>query len=234
MNIKGSRILITGASKGLGKAMAEALAAKGARLILTARSEAPLFEVAENLGAKAIISDVSDESSVLSLFDEIEKEWGGLDVLINNAGLARGHHTIDQLRLEDFLYVYGVNVFGAAMMAKYASRIFMNQKSGNIVNIASTAALKGYQGGSIYSSSKFALRSMTQSWQAELRPYNVRVMEINPTYVPTAFGTSDGVEKPLEENKVAPADIAHTVVAALEMDNRAFIPEVTIWATNPW
>jgi len=154
--------------------------------------------------------------------------------LVNNAGLARGRDAVDQLKMEDFEYVFGINVFGAAMMAKYASRIFMEQKSGNIINIASTAALKGYSGGSIYSSSKFALRCLTQCWQAELRPYNVRVTEINPTYVPTAFGTPDGVEKQTEENKVAPADIAHTIVAALEMDDRAFIPELTVWATNPW
>lgn len=233
MKIKNSRILITGASKGLGKATAELLASKGADLILTARNATPLKEVAENIGAHAIVSDAGNENDIKALYEEIESRWGGLDVLINNAGLARGSSTIDQAKLEDFQYVFNVNVFGAAMMAKYASRIFIKQQSGNIVNIASTAALKGYKGGSIYASSKFALRCMTQCWQAELRPHNVRVMEINPTYVPTAFGTSDGVEKPLEDNKVAPEDIAHSIVAALEMDDRAFIPELTVWATNP-
>lgn len=234
MNLKNSRILITGASKGLGKATAEALAAKGARLILTARSAGPLEAVAGQLGAIPVVSDASKEADIKRLFDKIETEWGGLDVLVNNAGLARGSAKINEVELEDFQYVFGVNVFGAAMMAKYASRIFIRQNHGNIINVASTAALKGYAGGSIYSSSKFALRCLTQCWQAELRPHNVRVMEINPTYVPTAFGTPDGVEKPLEENKVAPADIAHSIVAALEMDDRAFIPELTVWATNPW
>lgn len=234
MNIQGSRIIITGASKGLGKAMAEALAGKGARLLLTARNESPLRQVAEKLGAMAVVADVSKEDDVKRAYEIALETFGGLDVLINNAGLAKGGGTIDQVELEDFQYTFGVNVFGAALMAKYASRIFMEQKSGNIVNIASTAALKGYTGGSIYAGSKFALRCMTQCWQAELRPYNVRVMEINPTYVPTAFGTSDGVEKPLEPNKATPDDIAHSVVAALEMDDRAFIPELTVWATNPW
>ncbi len=234
MKIEQSRILITGASKGLGKATAELLASKGAQLILTARNAEPLQEVADKLGAHAIVSDAGNESNIVNLFQEVESRWGGLDVLINNAGLARGGTTVDQLKLEDFQYVFNINVFGAAMMAKYASRIFMRQKSGNIVNLASTAALKGYKGGSIYASSKFALRCMTQCWQAELRPYNVRVMEINPTYVPTAFGTADGVEKELQDNLVAPTDIAHSIVAALEMDDRAFIPELTVWATNPW
>ena len=234
MDIKNSRIIITGASKGLGKATAELLASKGAQLILTARNEGPLKALADKLGAEAIVSDASNENDIKALFDRVEEKWGGLDVLINNAGLARGSSKIDEVDLEDMKYVYGVNVFGAAMMAKYASRIFMRQRSGNIVNIASTAALKGYSGGTIYSSSKFALRCMTQCWQAELRPYNVRVIEINPTYVPTAFGTADGVEKPLMDNLVSPADIAHSISAALEMDDRAFIPELTVWATNPW
>jgi 3-oxoacyl-[acyl-carrier protein] reductase len=234
MKIENSRILITGASKGLGRATAEALAAKGAQLILTARNSDPLHAVAEQLNAKAVVSDVSKEEDVKRIYEEVENTWGGLDVLINNAGLARGSGRIDEVELDDFEYVFGINVFGASMMAKYASKIFMRQQSGNIVNVASTAALKGYAGGSIYASSKFALRCLSQCWQAELRPHNVRVMEINPTYVPTAFGTADGQEKPLEANKVAPADIAHSIVAALEMDDRAFIPELTVWATNPW
>jgi len=234
MDLRNSRILITGASKGLGKAMAVALAARGAKLMLTARNEAPLVALAKKLNAIAVVSDVSKEEDVIRVYETVKEKWGGLDALINNAGLARGHKTIDQFELADMEFVFGVNVFGAALMAKYASRIFIDQQSGNIVNIASTAALKGYKGGTIYSGSKFALRCMTQCWQAELRPHNVRVMEINPTYVPTAFGTADGVEKPLEENMVTPDDIAHSVVAALEMDDRAFIPELTVWATNPF
>lgn len=234
MKIKGSKILITGGSKGLGKATAKMLADEGAQVIITARNEKELKQTADELGIDYIVADVSNEEDVKRIYQVIQEKWGGLDVLINNAGLARGHASIDQVALADYQYVFGVNVFGAAMMAKYAAQIFMKQKSGNIVNIASTAALNGYKGGSIYSASKFALRSMTQSWQAELRPYNVRVFGVNPTYVPTAFGTVDGKEKPLEANKVAPDDIAHAIVSALKIDKRAFIPELTVWATNPW
>lgn len=234
MKIKGSKILITGGSKGLGKATAKMLADKGANIIITARNEVDLKQTAKELGVDYIVADVSNEEDVLKVYQTIEEKWGVLDVLINNAGLARGHATIDKVELDDYKYVFGVNVFGAAMMAKHATPIFMKQKSGNIVNIASTAALNGYKGGSIYSASKFALRSMTQSWQAELRPHNVRVFGVNPTYVPTAFGTPDGNEKPLEDNKVKPNDIAHAIVSALEMDDNAFIPELTVWATNPW
>ena len=138
------------------------------------------------------------------------------------------------LKREDLEYVYGINVFGAAMMAKEAAKIFVEQNYGNLINIASTAALKGYARGTTYSSSKFALRGMNECWRAELRPHNVRVMLIDPSYVPTAFGTADGEEKPVEPNKLTPAEIAHSIVAVLEMDDRGFIPELAVWATNPF
>jgi 3-oxoacyl-[acyl-carrier protein] reductase len=125
-------------------------------------------------------------------------------------------------------------VFGATMMASHAARIFKDQKYGDIVNIASTASLKGYKMGSIYAASKFALRGLSQCWQAELRPYNVRVIQINPSEVPTAFAKVDRVEKPLEDNKLTPKEIADTMVAALKMDRRGFIPEVSVFATNPF
>ena len=119
-------------------------------------------------------------------------------------------------------------------MAKYAANLFKKQKSGNIVNIASTAAKKGYANGTVYSSSKFALRGMTQCWQAELRKYNVRVILINPSEVITAFGNNEGKEKNEVSNKLRGIEIAHTIVSTLEMDDRGFIPEVTVWATNPF
>jgi 3-oxoacyl-[acyl-carrier protein] reductase len=234
MQLQDAIIIITGGSKGLGKAAAKLLIEKGATVIITSRNQEELEATAQEIGAVAFDMDVADELQVQALYDFVQQKFGRLDVLINNAGLMRGSTTIDKTELADFEYVYRINVFGAAMMAKYAARMFMEQKSGNIINIASTASLKGYKTGSIYASTKFALRGMTQCWQDELRPYNVRVIQINPTAVPTAFGTIDGMEKALEDNKVAPVDIAQAIAGALEMDNRAFIPELTVWATNPW
>ncbi len=234
MNIEGKNILVTGGSKGLGKATAKALIDKGAFVIITGRDEKSLNKTAMEIGALPIKADVSNEEDVIKTYEVVKSKFNQFDALINNAGLARGYSTIDEMNLEDMQFVFSVNVFGAALMAKYAAKIFKKQKSGNIVNICSTAAQKGYAKGTIYSATKFALRSMTQSWQAELRPYNVRVIGINPTYVPTAFNTPDGLEKPLETNKVKPNDIAHAIVTALEMDDQAFIPELTVWATNPW
>jgi len=136
--------------------------------------------------------------------------------------------------LKAFHRVYDVNVFGAALMASEAAKLFKKQKSGNIIHIASTAATKGFANGTVYSSSKFALRGMTQCWQAELRKYNVRVILVNPSEVTTAFGDNERKEKPEVKNKLRPIEIAHTIVSTLEMDDRGFIPEVTVWATNPF
>ena len=120
------------------------------------------------------------------------------------------------------------------MMTKEASGIFKKQNSGTIINIGSTSGLKGYQTGSVYASSKFALRGLTQCLQAELRPHNIRVILLNPSEVPTAFGREDREERPNESNKLSSLEIAHTIVSTLSMDNRGMIPEVTVWATNPW
>ena len=118
--------------------------------------------------------------------------------------------------------------------AKYCAQVFRKQKSGNIINIASTAASKGYPQGSIYATSKFALSGMAQCWRAELRPYNVRVIQINPSEVPTAFAQENRIEREQESNKLTPKEISNAIVSSLEMDNRGMITDVTVIATNPF
>ena len=157
-----------------------------------------------------------------------------MDCLINNAGIGGKWQSVFDLTNENFMEVYSTNVFGAALMTREAAKIFKNQNYGHIINISSTAGTKGFANGTVYASSKFALRGMTQCWQAELRKYNVRVILVNPSEVTTAFGDLDRVERNEESNKLRPVEIAHTIVSTLEMDNRGFIPEVTVWATNPF
>ena len=105
---------------------------------------------------------------------------------------------------------------------------------GTIINIGSTASLKGYKNGSIYSSSKFAVRSLTQCWQSELRPFNIRVCQVNPSEVTTAFGNSKRVERDKVYNKLTSKEISHAIISSIEMDNRGFINELNVWATNPF
>ncbi|NNC96216.1 MAG: SDR family NAD(P)-dependent oxidoreductase [Chitinophagales bacterium] len=234
MNLKGKNILITGGSSGLGKAAAKELIDRGANVAITARNKEYLKNTADELNCLGINADVSKEEDVLRTYKTFLDKFGSLDVLINNAGLGRGWTTIDEVALEDLEYVFRINVFGAALMAREAAKLFKEQNHGNIINIGSTAATKGFERGTVYAGSKWAIKGMTQCWQAELRKHNVRVMLLNPSYVPTAFGSEDKVQKEEEENKLTASEIAHGIVTMLEMENRGFIPEFSVWATNPF
>lgn len=233
MDLKDKKVLITGGSLGIGKATAKLLSEAGARVAITGRHKEPLEEAAKEIGAFPMQMDVGKQEDIDKTWEIFLKEFGGLDVLINNAGIGGGDK-LHKLEREDFEYIYNVNVIGAAMMAKRAAEIFMEQNHGNIINIGSSAAVKGYEGGTVYCSSKFALRGMTECWKNELRKYNVRVMLVNPSEVTTAIGNPERKERPNQPNKLRPEEIAHAIKAILEMDNRGFIPELAVWATNPW
>jgi 3-oxoacyl-[acyl-carrier protein] reductase len=233
MELENANILITGGTLGIGYATAKLLIGSGANVAITGRDEKRTMKAAGDLGAMPITADVANPNDVKRTFQAFMEEYGRLDVLINNAGIGLSK-PIDALTLDDFENIYRVNVFGAAMMASKAAEVFKKQNHGNIINIGSTAALKGYEGGSVYASSKAALRSMTQTWQNELRRYNVRVMLINPSEVTTAFGQPDRQERGPQPNKLRSEEIAWAIKSALQMDNRGFIPELTVWATNPF
>lgn len=234
MNLKDKRILITGGSLGIGKAAAKLLADGGAKVIITGRDPMRLEEAAKETGAYPIVADVAKPADVDKTYLIIEDEFGGLDALVNNAGIGGKFPHLDELQIEDLEEVYRVNVFGAAMMASKAVPMFKKQSYGHIINIGSTSGLKGGARSTVYSGTKFALRSMTQSWQAELRKHNVRVILINPSEVATAFGDPQRVERQAAENKLRSEEIAYAIKAALEMEDRGFIPEFSVWATNPF
>ena len=234
MNVKGKNIIITGGSLGIGKETARALVKKGANVLITGRSENRLIEAKSYTGAKIIEFDISDHENIsvhakkcIDIFD------GKIDVLVNNAGIGV-RKSVEELNIEDFLKVFNVNVFGLALFTKEIIPYMIEESYGTIINIGSTASLKGYKNGSIYSSSKFAVRCLTQCWQAELRPHNIRVCQINPSEVTTAFGNSERVEREDVDNKLTPREISHSIISAIEMDDRGFINELNIWATNPF
>jgi 3-oxoacyl-[acyl-carrier protein] reductase len=234
MKIQSTVALVTGGNSGLGKAIATLLIQKGATVIITGRNKEKTVEVAKDIGAIPFHCDVKEDVQIESMYDYIRQEFGRLDILVNNAGIGK-RMRLSEITREEMREVYEINVFGAAMVAKGALPFFEKQKSGNIINIASTAALKGYPTGSIYASSKFALRGLTQCWQGELRQDNIRVIQVNPSEVPTAFGDEDTrKERQLETNKLTPTEIAYTIVCTLEMDDRGYVPEVTVHATNPF
>lgn len=234
MDLKKKKFLVTGGSSGIGKAIAEALIDEGAEVAITGRNAEKLHLTAKELGAFPIAKSADNENDILETFAIIKEKWGTLDGLINNAGIGYMKPLQDVL-WSDFEKIFSTNVFGASMMAKYAVEIFKTQnKHGNIVNIASTAGSKGFANGSVYSASKFALRGLTQCWQAELRPHNIRVFLVNPSEVTTAFAQESRNERAEVDNKLRGKEIADAIIGALKMDDRGFIPELTVWATNPF
>jgi 3-oxoacyl-[acyl-carrier protein] reductase len=232
MNLNNATVLITGGSAGIGRAIASSLAGAGARVAITGRDERKLAAAAAALGAHPIHADVADEADVIRTYEEFFRTFGHLDVLVNNAGFGTFTALVDTRR-EDFENVFATNVTGAMLMGREAAKHFITRKRGNIVNICSTASLRGAARGTTYYGSKFALRGMTECWRAELRPHNVRVFLVNPSEVITEFAASAGLAQKDNPTKLHGEDIAGLVKAMLEMDDRGFTPELSVFATNP-
>jgi 3-oxoacyl-[acyl-carrier protein] reductase len=233
VQLDGSKALVTGGSEGIGRGIAAALVAKGCAVTITGRSAEPLRAAAAELGCEAFQGDVGVEADAVRCVAEFVARHGRIDILVNNAGFGRFAPLVD-MTLDDLEAVYRTNVFGAFLMAREAARHFVRQRSGNLINIASTAGLKAGAGGTAYASSKFALRGMTEAWRDELRRHDVRVMLVNPSEVQTAFFGKVGRRQEPSEKKLRPEEIAAAIVGILEIDDRGFVPELSVFATNPF
>jgi len=232
MNLQNATALVTGGSSGIGFAIAKTLTDAGARVAITGRNEKNLYKAGEALKAVAIRADVTNEADVGRTYREVLQAFGRLDILVNNAGFGVFKKLVDMDR-GSFDSVFATNVTGAMLMGREAAKHFIEQNRGNIVNICSTASLRGAANGTAYYASKFALRGMTECWRAELRQYNIRVFLINPSEVLTNFGAAAGFTQKENPTKLRGEEIGHMVKAALEMDDRGFTPELTVFATNP-
>ncbi len=234
MEIKNSNILVTGGNSGIGRETAKQFINKGAKVVITGRDEVKLNQVAKEIGAIPLLFDISDLETIPEMAAQaIELLGGKIDTLINNAGIGV-FPELGEITIKDLETVYQTNVFGLTLLTQEIVKNFKAQNYGNIVNIGSTAASKGFARGTVYAASKFAVRGMTQCWQAELRKFNIRVSLVNPSEVSSAFAKEDRTERPEEDNKLGPLEIANTIVNSIEMRDKGFVPEVTVWATNPF
>lgn len=232
MELKGATALVTGGSRGIGYGIAETLTAAGARVAITGRDGPRLEAAAKALGALAVRADVSVEADVQRTYREVLGAFGALDILVNNAGFGFFRSLVEMDR-ESFDRVFATNVTGAMLMAREAAKHMIGRSRGTIVNVGSTAGLRGAANGTAYYATKAALRSMTECWRAELRKHDIRVCLVNPSEVLTDFGGRSGKERRLNPTKLRGEEIAHAVKAVLEMDDRGFTTELTVFATNP-
>ena len=232
MNLQNATALVTGGTSGIGYAIEKVLLDSGARVAITGRNERRLSEAAKTLKAFTVRGDVANESDVERTYREVLQEFRHLDILVNNAGVGVFKNLVDMDRA-GFEGVFATNVTCAMLMAREAAKHFIQRKRGNIINISSTAGLRGAAGGTAYYASKFALRGMTECWRAELRQHNIRVFLINPSEVLTNFAATAGHTQEQNPTKLQSEDIAHMIKAVLEMDDRGFTPELSIFATNP-
>jgi len=237
MDLTGAVCVVTGGSEGIGKAIALALAARGARLAICARTPGKVKAAVAELrqaGATAwgAPCDVSDDQQVRGFADGVHRELGPVDVLVNNAGL--GHLVaVEDMTLAQFDETFAVNVRGVFLMTRAFLPDMKAKQAGTIVNIASLAGRNPVHHLAAYAASKHAVLGFSKSLMLEVRKHNIRVAAICPgTVVTNIFGKrADDIEH--GERKLFPEDVAHTVVATIEAAGRAMISELDIRPTNP-
>jgi 3-oxoacyl-[acyl-carrier protein] reductase len=232
VDLRTAKALVTGGSSGIGYATAKLLRDRGAAVAICGRTADAVDRAAGELGAVGIVADVSREDAVRRMIDRVITELDGFNVLINNAGAGLFSPLVDTT-VADFRRIWETNVLGAMLVARESARHFVDRNTGNIVNIASTAGQRGFAGGTAYVSTKFAVSGMTECWRAELRKNNIRVMQVNPSEVQTNFFSAYGAARSTNETKLVGDDVAHLICSMLEMEDRGFVTDATVWATNP-
>jgi 3-oxoacyl-[acyl-carrier protein] reductase len=225
-----SRFLITGGSQGIGAAIVELARAAGHEVVFTGRNEELIETVGRKTGAHGVRADVSEGDDNARTVEACRERMGGIDVLVNNAGYAY-RAEIGSMDIDAMKGMFDTNVFGLVDITNRVVPQMKSRASGDIVNIASTSGMKGAATATAYAASKWAVRGISQCWQAELRPHGIRVICVCPSEVQTGFGGKAGRNNP---NKLYAVDIAGTIMAALDMPRRVLWPELAVFASNPW
>lgn len=236
-SLKGKTALITGAGKGIGRAIAIALANEGVNVALLSRTEKDLKSVAEEVKASPIktaiaVADVSDMAAVNKAVEKIQSELGNIDILINNAGVGKFGKflELDPVEWENQVKV---NLFGVYYVTRAVLPQMIERNTGDIINVSSTLGLKGSAGASAYSASKFGVFGLSESLMQEVRKHNIRVTALAPSTVVTELAYNNNLLNNNENNVTHPEDIAELIVAQLKLNRRTFVKEVSTWSTNP-
>ncbi|WP_426450302.1 3-ketoacyl-ACP reductase [Paenibacillus sp. S-38] len=238
MELKNKTAIITGGGKGIGKAAAIALAKEGVHLGLIARStgdlEALQSELQDTYGVKVFYAsaDITSRPEVEAAVSGLIGQLGSLDILINNAGIA-SFGKVAEMDPEQWEGIIRTNLMGTYYVTRAALPTLLEQQSGSIINIASTAGERGFATGSAYCASKFAVMGFTESLFQEVRKSNIRVTALTPSTVNTELASNAGLPIGDEDRMMQPEDVADLILAALKLPARVFVKAAGIWTTNP-
>ncbi len=236
MSLSGQIALVTGAGRGIGKAISMCLAAEGATVVLVSRTVAELDQVRKEIEAKGgtaacIRVDITQEEEVADLFSEVKNRYGRLDILVNNAGIGK-FVPVREMKVADLDAMWQINVRGLFLCTQQGIRVMEPQRNGVIVNISSLAGKNAFVNGAGYAATKWALMGFVKCLMLEERQFNIRVVTICPGSVDTTF--SDHEPDAAKSGKfLSPQDVAETVLSAISIHPRALVSEIDIRPTNP-
>lgn len=237
ISLQGKSAIITGGGRGIGRAAAIALAKEGVNIGLIGRSIENLEKVSGELDqydiqVSAAVADVANLESVTHAVEHIKSDLGAIDILINNAGIAKFGGFLD-LSPEEWSSIIEVNLMGVYNVTRAVLPEMIERQSGDIVNISSSAGQKGAPVTSAYSASKFAVLGLTESLALEVRKHNIRVTALTPSTVATDLAYETNLITGNPENVMQPEDLADLIVSGLKLHPRVFLKSAGLWSTNP-
>ena len=230
IDLSGKNALVTGSTRGIGRAIAEAFAESGARVAVVGRDQQRADEAAAEIGngARGFAADVSDTVAVTKLIDDVEKAFGSIDILVNNAGITRDN-IVMRLKDEDWDAVLDANLRGAFASIRAASRGMMKRRSGRIINIASIVGLIGNKGQANYAASKAGLIALTKTVAKELGSRNILINAVAPGFIETEMTASmtpearEALGKQIALERLGTAQDVAAIVAFLASDLASYI-----------
>ena len=232
MTLANKAVIVTGGSKGYGRGIAAALKNAGANVWITGRDAQALQLAAAELNVTAVTADVTSPKDWDRLFETVTAATGGkLDMLVNNAGAGVTIAPVHQQTDDAIINAISVNLTGAILGARRAAAIMVPQKAGMIVNISSVCALHAWPGWSVYTAAKAGLSKFGHGLHVELRPHNIRVTTITPSWGATDFDKAASLQQKDDETArkcLQPAEIGKLVADLYDMPQHLVVPDITI------